>query len=1253
MPTPKKKLYERYMSRVKPLLSSPLHGEIADAIYKGKTKVLRLSRYESSAFDTSWVDTIEDVLYDLGEIIKAPRTVTKELGSLTPVELAKKTTSESVQHLASHTQYVKTIDEDGNVIPSKIMSFSNDDFLYTYENRFIATFIRRLVLFVEKRYEFIQNYIPLHKEEVLMVKTKTVIDGAEVEIETRIKSKAECDDPAAKSAEEIAERIRKMREYILYYYSSPFMKKMKNERDVRKPILMTNIIRKNVRYHKCYEVFTFIERYESLGLNYKSEDTYSSLNDEQLQDLSLLNLGQFLALQDDVEYDTVKTRPHSYKPRILTSIDDEEFLFGPLPKGPIEFVRVDEEYRKYLAAKSGIELPEHPKKAEKEFYEDEYAMRKDAREEEREIDKLMRRKQAAIKRFEKDLEAIIALREYEDNLLLQWEFQERLDTEEMLLNQKRSAIAADALGYHPEEASLDELLSRARTEIEDGDGARDYYLNPDEEEMRILSEDPYLRQRIEEEAERLINEGYVPSPLAENEKESSEENLEGSEEELASEEQIEAQSEENEEIAAEPAPIGEEASSMEGVSATQEGQETPAESTSIEGETAEGVTKEAEGEATLEAVSTDEGASMPAGEGAATQEAAEGAMPQEAAPSTEGAGSAGASQEGVVWAEGAAAQGQAIESITSAENLSPIEREEGPSTYVLSRVEGSTEGEITAKPSEETPVYAPAEEGQEGLPQEEVGPLVPVILPEEGVTEGEEGLASDKKPFIVVKGTGGSRDYSPVYDRPVEELVLEEMLAAKPFIETKHKATSTKEPFIVIKGTGKKDEPEEPGIPVELIVMEEMLGNKGAEATLMAEHKAKGISQKRVETPAEEAALSSSEEAPIEEAKDEPLTEEDLSDIVESMLQEKAIAPETESESQVEEAAETEPASEENAEEAFADEEPEAVTEQEPSVNEEPETVLEPEPSIEEEPETELVAEEEPTEPLLNEEESTLEDALNEGIDDLKQEEYPAEKLSEPTVIVEAPSEEPTEQAAEEPDKELPAEEPQDETPSVEAEEPFESQEEHTAEAHEELIQEAEPKEIPEEAAKEAVPEAVEDSPVLEEPTPESVQEEPAEPQEETLVEEPVDETPAEEPLTEEPLPEETKEEEPVHEEEPIEEAEIYVENEEEPTEIPAEPAPIEEEPPHEEADIYIEEEAPVEPAREEPVHYQMMSNDRFYNPGAGLASIPGAFVVKTPEGYYVSEGVFSKNKERAKIFTDFNQANNAKKRFGGKVVKL
>ena len=452
--TNKKKLYERYLSRVKPLLSSPLHGEMAEAIARGKTKVLRMSRYESSAFDTSWVEVIEDILFDLGEIIKVPRTVTKEFGDIVPVELAKKTNSESVQHLASHTQYVKTIEDNGDVVPSKLLSFTNDDFLYTYENRFIATLIRRLVLFVEKRYDFIKNYIPLHKEEVMLIKTNAQIGSEEVEIETRVKSRAECDDPAAQTAAIVAERIRKMREYLLYYFASPFMHKMKNERDVRKPIIMTNILRKNVRYHKCYEVFSFIERYDSLGLNYKSTDTYGGFTDEQIKEYSLLGLGQFLAMQDDSEYETIRVKNHAYKPRILSSIDDEEFVFGPLPKGPIEFVRADEEYRKYLASKVNKNLPEHPHKAEKEFYEEDYALRKDVKAEIDAIEKLLRRKEAALARFEKAIEAVIAKRELEDALMEKWEEQERLAHEEDLLNIKRAEIFSSARGDYSKAMEL-------------------------------------------------------------------------------------------------------------------------------------------------------------------------------------------------------------------------------------------------------------------------------------------------------------------------------------------------------------------------------------------------------------------------------------------------------------------------------------------------------------------------------------------------------------------------------------------------------------------------------------------------------------------------------------------------------------------------------------------------------------------------------------------------------------------------------
>ena len=50
---------------------------------------------------------------------------------------------------------------------------------------------------------------------------------------------------------------------------------------------------------------------------------------------------------------------------------------------------------------------------------------------------------------------------------------------------------------------------------------------------------------------------------------------------------------------------------------------------------------------------------------------------------------------------------------------------------------------------------------------------------------------------------------------------------------------------------------------------------------------------------------------------------------------------------------------------------------------------------------------------------------------------------------------------------------------------------------------------------------------------------------------------------------------------------------------------------------------------------------------------IPGRYIVKLPDGYYVSNSKRSVYKEDAKIFDDFVLANDLKKKYGGKVVKL
>ena len=244
-----------------------------------------------------WVKKIEDCIYDLGEIIANPREVTKVVTSIVPVELAKKTGSESVMHLASHTQYIKDITPEGDVVPNKILNIGAEEDIHTYENRFIATLIRRLVLFIQKRYEFVKKFAPLHDEEILYFKNKSIVDGAEVEIETKIKVRSESSTQMADVNNKYIDRIMKIREYILYFYGSRFMKEMKTERDVRNPIVMTNILRKNPKYHKCYELYRFIEKYEGLGVSYKVNEEVSNFSEQEMNEMNSVMMANYLALK--------------------------------------------------------------------------------------------------------------------------------------------------------------------------------------------------------------------------------------------------------------------------------------------------------------------------------------------------------------------------------------------------------------------------------------------------------------------------------------------------------------------------------------------------------------------------------------------------------------------------------------------------------------------------------------------------------------------------------------------------------------------------------------------------------------------------------------------------------------------------------------------------------------------------------------------------------------------------------------------
>ena len=514
----KKSLYSRYVNKMESI-KDPYFKNVNEDLFNGQNSYLRLRMKGSSFFNDEWVKAIENCVYELGQIVNNPLEVTKTEGELTPVELAKKINYESIQHLSSHSQYVKDIDEEGNVVPAKILSQFHKEEIHTYENRFIATFIRRLVLFVEKRYEFIKTTVNFDTKDVMYIKNKSIVDGEEVTIETKVTKKKQNEDAQSKIGREFVKRVEDMRRYVNYFYNSPFMKELKTEKNVRKPILQTNIIRKNPLYHKCYETFLFIERFSQLGVEYSLDSHYQEFSEKERKALNYILTSNLLSLEATEKSKVYKKSNKTYKPKLLSSCDDEIFTYGDLVKGPIEFVRVDEKYTEWLNAQVSTKIPPKPNKVEREYFKEELELKKNTKKHNNEVDLLLRRIRRQIAKWEKLIEKYIEQRNIEEAKELEAQLAELRKEEQDILDRKREEIIKAA------QADKSEIKKEELAKIE-----------KEKEETRLREEE--IRKAIEEAALKAHEEVLAEEAAKAAEEEAKQAEEESKQEETPTEEPV-------------------------------------------------------------------------------------------------------------------------------------------------------------------------------------------------------------------------------------------------------------------------------------------------------------------------------------------------------------------------------------------------------------------------------------------------------------------------------------------------------------------------------------------------------------------------------------------------------------------------------------------------------------------------------------------------------------------------------------------
>ena len=106
------------------------------------------TNFEKKESDFEWLEMMEITIRYLDNILRNPNRFIVNEEEIVNIEKARRTTVESLKHLAKHTNFIQKIENNGDVKPSKILNINNDESFNTYENRFIYTLIQNMSSFI-------------------------------------------------------------------------------------------------------------------------------------------------------------------------------------------------------------------------------------------------------------------------------------------------------------------------------------------------------------------------------------------------------------------------------------------------------------------------------------------------------------------------------------------------------------------------------------------------------------------------------------------------------------------------------------------------------------------------------------------------------------------------------------------------------------------------------------------------------------------------------------------------------------------------------------------------------------------------------------------------------------------------------------------------------------------------------------------------------------------------------------------------
>lgn len=357
--------YFGYVERIVSMLrDDKFYNDYKKRVLEGKNNVDTFKKWHKKVLDMTWVKAIEDCIPDLDAIVRNPRKFITQEEDIVDISLARSISTESVKHLAQHTNMIAQVDKHGNVTPNKILNISKEESFEIYENRFIYTLLRNLKQFVTQRFEKIKAACAMKDVFEMSVDSDFKVNNKKMSVKLDVMAQMSFEELMETKNAELSdiERVAKIDRIISDFLSSAFAKQMVSSSPVRPPIQRTNVILKNPNFKKALVLWGFIENYRDEGFKLVDEvESVKVMDDPSINALTdLVTLNSFifetLALQgktDDTaeffdwdkkfEEEKVEEQPEEAKETEEKSEETEEEKVEEKPEEKVEEEKEPEE----------------------------------------------------------------------------------------------------------------------------------------------------------------------------------------------------------------------------------------------------------------------------------------------------------------------------------------------------------------------------------------------------------------------------------------------------------------------------------------------------------------------------------------------------------------------------------------------------------------------------------------------------------------------------------------------------------------------------------------------------------------------------------------------------------------------------------------------------------------------------------------------------------------------------------------------